>query len=86
MDYTRFVNDLSMRRKPAITREMTRMLSTAGPDMIPLSTGMPNPDMFPFSSIDVALSDGVRINIEGAALRKGLQYMPTNGLAELVGK
>ncbi len=45
--------------------------------MVSLHTGMPNPDMFPFTSIDVALADGTKIKVQGEALRRRLQYLPT---------
>lgn len=59
-------------------------MATAPPEMIPLSGGFPNPEMFPFVKASIETTDGTSINLEGASLRKALQYLPTAGLPELV--
>ncbi len=52
--------------------------------MIPLSGGFPNPDMFPFKKASIETADGHSIVLDGAKLKKSLQYLPTAGLPDLV--
>ena len=84
MNYARFINRISAYRRPSIIREMTALLARCGPEMIPLSGGLPNPEMFPFKSATLAIKDGSKIDIAGAEMASALQYLPTSGLGELV--
>ena len=86
MNYARYINRLSANRKPSIIREMTALLAKSGPEMIPLSGGLPNPAMFPFKASALTIKDGTTVNIDGPAMDAALQYLPTQGLAELVGR
>ena len=52
--------------------------------MIPLSGGLPNPEMFPFKSATLTIKDGSKVEIAGAEMSSALQYLPTPGLGELV--
>ena len=61
-------------------------MATASKDMIPLSGGLPNPAMFPFSSASFRLKDGTNVDIEGEAMAGALQYLPTNGHGHLLEK
>ena len=79
MMYSRFINNVSSSRQPSLIREMTKILAAASPDMIPLSGGFPNPQMFPFTQLTVDVVNGSPIKLEGAALQSALQYLPTNG-------
>ena len=63
-NYARFVGKVSSRRQPSIIRELLKILSTATPEMIPLSGGLPNPDMFPFSRAQFTLKDGSEVSVE----------------------
>ena len=63
---------------------MTQIMSDAGPEMIPLSGGLPNPAMFPFRDITLTVSDNSKIEISGDQMKAALQYLPTNGQPELV--
>jgi kynurenine/2-aminoadipate aminotransferase len=58
---------------------MTRILAAAPPEMIPLSGGFPNPEMFPFKNLTISVENGSPINLSGKALQSALQYLPTNG-------
>jgi len=82
--YSRFFNALSRERQPSLIREMTKILSTASPDLIPLSGGMPNPKLFPFKEMTVQVMDGSPISVSGTKMEQALQYLPTGGLPGLV--
>lgn len=82
--YSRFITAISAARQPSLIREMTKILATASPEMIPLSGGLPNPEMFPFKQLTLQVSDGVPIVLEGKELQSALQYLPTNGHPELL--
>ena len=86
MNYARFINRVSANRRPSIIREMTALLARCGPEMIPLSGGLPNPEMFPFKSATLTIKDGSKVDLAGAGMAAALQYLPTNGLGELVGR
>jgi len=86
MNYARFINRVSANRRPSIIREMTALLARCGPEMIPLSGGLPNPEMFPFRSATLTIKDGSKVDLAGAEMSAALQYLPTNGLGELVGR
>lgn len=60
-NYARFVGAVSARRQPSIIRELLRILSVASKDMIPLSGGLPNPAMFPFSKAEFTLKNGKKV-------------------------
>lgn len=55
------------------------MLSRASADLVFLSGGVPNPEMFPFVSTAMTLKDGSVINIQGKSMIDALQYSPTPG-------
>ena len=54
-------------------RDLLKRLQNAGPEMIPLSGGLPNPAMFPFKSASVVLSNDQEIRLEGEKLSSALQ-------------
>ncbi len=60
-NYGRFIGKISSLRQPSIIRELLKILSTATPEMIPLSGGLPNPEMFPFRTADFVLKDGEKV-------------------------
>ena len=82
--YSRFISAVSSARQPSLIREMTQVslarcqinpqpllqiLASAPPEMIPLSGGFPNPQMFPFKQLTLEVTGGEPIVLEG----KGLQ-------------
>jgi len=77
--YSRFINSISAGRQPSLIREMTKILANASPEMIPLSGGFPNPQMFPLTQITINVENGSPIDLSGPALQSALQYLPTNG-------
>jgi len=79
MMYSRFINSISAGRQPSLIREMTKILANASPEMIPLSGGFPNPQMFPLTQITINVENGSPIDLSGPALQSALQYLPTNG-------
>jgi kynurenine/2-aminoadipate aminotransferase len=56
----------------------------AKPGMISLSGGHPNPETFPFASIDVTLRSGAQLALRGAKLDEALQYGSSYGMPDLV--
>jgi len=84
LNYSRFVGAISGNRKPSLIREMTKILASSPPEMIPLSGGFPNPDLFPFKSVDIEVAGGKPISLSGKAMQQALQYLPTNGLPSLL--
>jgi len=83
-NYGRFFSKISANRQPSLIRELTKVLATAPPEMIPLSGGFPNPATFPFSKMSVETTDGKTISLEGNRLKSALQYLPTQGYPPLV--
>ena len=79
MMYSRFINSISAGRQPSLIREMTKILANASPEMIPLSGGFPNPQMFPLTQITINVENGSPIELSGPGLQSALQYLPTNG-------
>lgn len=57
------------------------MFSVASPDTVFMAGGLPNPNLFPFSSITVELDDKdkTKMNVSGDDLRAALQYQPSLG-------
>uniref|UniRef100_UPI00358EF8C8 kynurenine/alpha-aminoadipate aminotransferase, mitochondrial n=1 Tax=Myxine glutinosa TaxID=7769 RepID=UPI00358EF8C8 len=81
MNYDRFVNCVSSRRQPSLVRDFSGQVT---PDHVSFAGGCPNPDMFPFASVTVALKDGRNLKIDGDLLKKSLQYGSSEGLPELI--
>ncbi|RVE45022.1 hypothetical protein evm_010340 [Chilo suppressalis] len=83
-DYNRFFSKRSLRREPALTREMTKLAYKVGKDVISLAEGMPNEGVFPFTRIDIELKGGGRLITEGKELSAALQYIPSQGMPSLL--
>ena len=58
---------------------LAKMLATAEPGTIFMAGGFPNPEMFPFQSMEVQVDDNTRIELDEASIRPALQYQPTLG-------
>jgi len=82
--YSRFISAVSAARQPSLIREMTQILAAAPPEMIPLSGGFPNPQMFPFKQLTLEVSGGDPIVLQGKGLQAALQYLPTPGHPRLL--
>ncbi|CAG9792529.1 unnamed protein product [Diatraea saccharalis] len=83
-DYTRFFSKRSMRREPALTREMTNLSYKVGKHVISLAEGMPNEGVFPISKVDIEVKGTGRLLLEGSDLSAALQYIPSQGLPPLL--
>ena len=68
INYAKFIGKISSRRQPSIIRELLKILATASPDMMPLSGGLPNPEMFPFKEATFTLKDGSKVPIKGDSM------------------
>lgn len=84
MDYSYFKTEISKRRRPATTRELTKIAYSAPKSTISLAEGMPNEETFPFTEISVKLYDGSSFILEESELGDALQYIPTQGYPPLV--
>ena len=49
------------------------------PDILSLSAGMPNPNMFPFQSAEFITSDGMKLSFKGSDMKQALQYTSSQG-------
>ncbi len=61
-----------------------KLLESASPEMIPLSAGFPNPELFPFSRATFETRDGQTIVLEEEKMIRALQYTGTPGFADLI--
>ncbi|XP_060536074.1 kynurenine/alpha-aminoadipate aminotransferase, mitochondrial-like [Cylas formicarius] len=86
IDYNHFINTHSSRRRPALTRELTKLQYGAGKESISLAEGMPNEVTFPFQAINFVLKDGLSITLQGQQLNSAFQYIPTQGYPPLLKK
>lgn len=84
MNYTRYLNRLSLARKPSPIRILTIILQQSSPDMISMAGGMPNPETFPIAEASFKLKDGTLIELDQKIMNQALQYAPTPGLTSLV--
>lgn len=84
MDYSYFISPHAGRRRPAITRELTKLHYTVAPEAISLAEGMPNETTFPFEEIQIRLKNGQHLLLRDQELGAGLQYIPTQGYPPLV--
>lgn len=84
MNYTRFLNSLSLARKPSPIRILTAILNESSPEMISMAGGMPNTQTFPIVEASFKLRDGTVLELDQNIMNKGLQYAPTPGLPDLV--
>ena len=81
MNYGRFITKLSAARIPSPIRELNRAWP---PEMILLTAGKPNPDLFPFCKATLETYDGHKFVLEGDAMKDALQYQPTPGVPNFV--
>ncbi|CAH2098021.1 unnamed protein product [Euphydryas editha] len=83
-DYTRFLSKRSLRREPALTRQITSLSYKVGKEMLSLAEGMPNEAIFPFTRLELTLRTGRTITLEEKELAPALQYVPSQGLPSLL--
>ncbi|CAH0550715.1 unnamed protein product [Brassicogethes aeneus] len=84
IDYSYFINTFAGRRRPALTRELTKRQYNAPKESISLAEGMPNEVTFPIAAMNIVLKDGSSFNLTGSSLNAGLQYIPSQGYPPLI--
>ncbi|KAH0953640.1 hypothetical protein HN011_002425 [Eciton burchellii] len=84
MDYSYFKTEVCKRRRPATTRELTKIGYSAPKSTVSLAEGMPNEETFPFTEISVKLYDGTSFTLDESELAAALQYIPTQGYPPLL--
>ncbi|XP_018340476.1 PREDICTED: kynurenine/alpha-aminoadipate aminotransferase, mitochondrial-like [Trachymyrmex septentrionalis] len=84
MDYSYFMTDVAKHRRPATTRELTKIAYSAPKSTVSLAEGMPNEETFPFTEISVKLCDGSSFTLDDDELAAALQYIPTQGYPPLL--
>ena len=58
---------------------LAKKLATAEPGTIFMAGGFPNPEMFPFQTMDMRVDEDTTIHLDEASIRPALQYQPTMG-------
>ncbi|XP_050308309.1 kynurenine/alpha-aminoadipate aminotransferase, mitochondrial-like isoform X2 [Anthonomus grandis grandis] len=86
IDYSQFISVRAGRRRPALTRELTKRQYGAPKESISLAEGMPNEVTFPFQAINILMKDGSSMTLQGSQLHSALQYIPTQGYPPLLKK
>ncbi|XP_050308308.1 kynurenine/alpha-aminoadipate aminotransferase, mitochondrial-like isoform X1 [Anthonomus grandis grandis] len=86
IDYSEFISVRAGRRRPALTRELTKRQYGAPKESISLAEGMPNEVTFPFQAINILMKDGSSMTLQGSQLHSALQYIPTQGYPPLLKK
>uniref|UniRef100_T1JA88 Kynurenine/alpha-aminoadipate aminotransferase, mitochondrial n=1 Tax=Strigamia maritima TaxID=126957 RepID=T1JA88_STRMM len=84
MNYFRFINSVSLRRKATPLRGFSALLAKASPSLIFLASGVPNPKLFPFKDAKITLKDGMQLDITENKMNDALQYGPTPGYPNLI--
>eukprot|EP00466_Bigelowiella_natans_P014347 jgi/Bigna1/51736/estExt_Genewise1Plus.C_30056 len=80
-DYEEFLRPHAKRREASPIRALTPLLKIPG--MISLGGGLPNPELFPFKSLDFELEDA-KLSLTPTELKDALQYSNTPGLPSLL--
>ena len=81
MNYARFISKLSAARMPSPIRELNKPWPK---EMILLTAGKPNADLFPFTKATLETYDGHKFVLEGDRMKDALQYQPTPGVPDFV--
>jgi len=83
MNYLRYLNSVSMSRKPSPLRKLAELLDKSPPTMISLAEGRPNAATFPFLECEINTKDGNILKIGEQDMEVALQYGPTPGQGPL---
>jgi len=51
VNYTKFFSEVALARRPSPIRVLTAIQAQAGPEMISLAGGQPNPALFPITAL-----------------------------------
>jgi kynurenine/2-aminoadipate aminotransferase len=84
MDYQRFLNSISINRTLSPLRQIWGIQHRAGPAMISLGTGTPNPLCFPYESVTIKTKDGRTFTLKDQELNTALGYTDSHGLPCLI--
>jgi len=84
INYLRYLNPISLARKPSPIRKLTEILASSPPSMISLAGGMPNAATFPFEECEIKTKDGNVLKLGENDMKVALQYCPTQGLGPLI--
>ena len=80
VNYSKFFSDVALARKPSPIRVLTAIQAAAGPEMISLAGGQPNPLLFPINAVsfDIGKSNQIEGMVSG-----GIPYKNHNILQKL---
>ena len=81
VNYTKFFSDVALARRPSPIRVLTAIQAQAGPEMISLAGGQPNPGLFPITALSF-VANGQNYSLSSKMVAKGLQYAPSKGIPE----
>ncbi|XP_010993248.1 kynurenine/alpha-aminoadipate aminotransferase, mitochondrial [Camelus dromedarius] len=84
MNYARFLTATSAARKACAIRVVADIMEKAPKSLIPLATGAPNPDTFPFKTAVITIEDGQTIQLNEQMMKTALQYSQSAGIPELL--
>jgi len=84
VNYLRYLNSVSLARKPSPIRKLTEILANSPPSMISLAGGMPNSATFPFQECEIRTKDGNVLKLGEKDMKVALQYCPSQGLGSLI--
>ena len=61
VNYSKFFSDVALARKPSPIRVLTAIQAAAGPEMISLAGGQPNPLLFPINAVSFDIGKSIKI-------------------------
>ena len=64
VNYSKFFSDVALARKPSPIRVLTAIQAAAGPEMISLAGGQPNPLLFPINAVSFDIGKSNKINLK----------------------
>ena len=62
VNYSKFFSDVALARKPSPIRVLTAIQAAAGPEMISLAGGQPNPLLFPINAVSFDIGKSNKIS------------------------
>ncbi|XP_059482453.1 kynurenine/alpha-aminoadipate aminotransferase, mitochondrial-like [Neocloeon triangulifer] len=86
IDYTNFMNEVALSRKPSVLRELMKNHATASKEVVFIGEGLPHPETMPFQDISFTLKDGTKTVLQGSELVTAINYLPTQGNPAFVKK
>jgi len=81
VNYTKFFSEVALARRPSPIRVLTAIQAQAGPEMISLAGGQPNPALFPITALSF-VANNQSYSLSPKMVAKGLQYAPSKGIPE----